>query len=773
MNNLYWVGPRLSDILGIEHLFKGAITIFGDKKNILSKSRVYCNIKQIRVNHNDSSDKLINLFFIQELSKIIREDPFAKFLWYRGSVLPGCNDSVITNSICQNSALLTGFLSDKLRTRILFSDYVPVLASTLKFTKSCTISALKRLFHNHTEFILQEPSGTSGGYGTHFLTKQNEEQVLRKILSNDCLVSPYFSSSIPINQHLVIFQDEILSFPPSVQLMRQINNKLQYSGGDFLAIEDLPESTHKKIDTNSTNIAKIIQKLGYRGVLGIDYLLLPEGNLLFLEINSRFQASTIALNQSLLSNKFSSIQEYHIQAFTQKRPINIPNIGTPYYSIISYIQNDKSSEEIFLKELVEKSSNEKIPIQILSDGLQEGQKIKNEAFLFRLLVKTNVSSVNYEGGINHHPNIFPEIRKIQYKKDLQNLALLKFSLLTHGVRLGDYNEMSTPNLNFKEAVGKAFDLIFDNSLYINVPIFSRFISLSPFRIDLVQKNIFKLFYYNYFISNIEISYQDTLSKNRTRNGVLFYDIAQFFTDRLRIHPFPNCCFGINKNACYFCDLGNCPTAKKYNLEDIFEVISSYINSNLPIQHFLIGGGSSLRKDRWEYICLIAEFIRKRTNKGIYLMSTPPENTGVLNDLLRSGITEVGFNLELFNREMAKQLMPGKGLIDRSQYLKAFKYSTSLWGKEGNVRSLLIVGLEPIKNTLEGVKFLSKLGVMPILSAFRPLPKTPLSNFVPPDFNVLNYVWHESLKICKENKLIPGPKCVPCQNNTISLPEIFL
>src|ERR1035437_496410 len=119
MKNLYWDGPRLSDILGIEHLFQGAITIFGDKKNILSKSRVYCNIKQIRVNHNDSSDKLINLFFIQELSKIIREDPFAKFLWYRGSVLPGCNDSVITNSICQNSALLTGFLSDKLRTRIL------------------------------------------------------------------------------------------------------------------------------------------------------------------------------------------------------------------------------------------------------------------------------------------------------------------------------------------------------------------------------------------------------------------------------------------------------------------------------------------------------------------------------------------------------------------------------------------------------------------------------------------------------------------------------
>lgn len=155
------------------------------------------------------------------------------------------------------------------------------------------------------------------------------------------------------------------------------------------------------------------------------------------------------------------------------------------------------------------------------------------------------------------------------------------------------------------------------------------------------------------------------------------------------------------------------------------------------------------------------------------MSTPPENTGILDDLLRSGITEVGFNLELFNRKMANQLMPGKGSINQSQYLKAFEYSTCLWGKEGNVRSLLIVGLEPIKDTLEGVKYLSRLGVMPILSAFRPLPKTPLSNFVPPDFNVLYYVWNEALKICKESKLIPGPKCVPCQNNTISLPEIFL
>ena len=49
MGNLYWVGPRQSDIDDTGALFRGSITIFGDNKKKNNTS--YCdNLK--RINHN-------------------------------------------------------------------------------------------------------------------------------------------------------------------------------------------------------------------------------------------------------------------------------------------------------------------------------------------------------------------------------------------------------------------------------------------------------------------------------------------------------------------------------------------------------------------------------------------------------------------------------------------------------------------------------------------------------------------------------------------------
>jgi predicted ATP-grasp superfamily ATP-dependent carboligase len=772
--NLYWIGPRLSDLLRIDHLFTGAITIFGDRQNSLKYSRSFCNLTQKRINHNNLSNKEIDDFIIKELSSIVKKDKQANFLWYRGCAISQCSEDIISRSICQNSSLLINFLSDKLRTRLLIADYIPVLSSTLKLTKECSIANLKKLFPNDNEFVLQEPLSSSGGNGTHLLTKSNETKVIGNILSSDCLISPYYQNSVSINQHIVIYKKDIILFSPSIQIIRLINNKLQYCGGDYKAIDDLPNEIKEKIFRNSLIIGRLVQKLEYCGVLGIDYLLIKNEDLLFLELNCRFQASTLALNQALLDNNLPSIQEYHINSFGHDKPIINPNIRTPDYSIVSYINNRDSSILNSLKTLIESEHNDIEDIKVLNDGLDLTQNIEHNAYLFRLLFKTNIISLNSDYGVYHHPNIFLQKRKIHYFLDKKNLAYLKFSLLTHGIRFGKSLDNIPTELKLKEAVGKAFDLIIDNYLYINTPVSSKFSNLSPFRVEWIGNNDFNLFYFDDLLTSLKIAYQDTLSERYTSNGVSFFDVAQFFTDRLRIHPFPNCCYGRHfKDACKFCDLGNCKSQKKYNLKDIFEVIKAYINSSLPVKHFLIGGGSSLNDKRWDYICSIVKFIRSQTSSNIYLMTTPPKNIETLKKLKDSGVSEIGFNLEFYNRQTAINLMPGKGKISLDQYENAFKNATQLWGKDGNVRSILIVGLEPIKDTLTGVKFLSNLGVMPILSSFRPIPNTPMEDFIIPDFKVLYYVWKKSLEICKKNNLFPGPKCIPCQNNTISLPEVFL
>ena len=48
MNNLYWIGPRQSDIEDIKELFVGSVTIYGENHN---GNLSYCSNNK-RINHN-------------------------------------------------------------------------------------------------------------------------------------------------------------------------------------------------------------------------------------------------------------------------------------------------------------------------------------------------------------------------------------------------------------------------------------------------------------------------------------------------------------------------------------------------------------------------------------------------------------------------------------------------------------------------------------------------------------------------------------------------
>ena len=151
------------------------------------------------------------------------------------------------------------------------------------------------------------------------------------------------------------------------------------------------------------------------------------------------------------------------------------------------------------------------------------------------------------------------------------------------------------------------------------------------------------------------------------------------------------------------------------------------------------------------------------------MSVPPKKPSILKEYFEAGVTEIGFNIELFDEEKALYYMKGKGTIPRQEYFSYLKEAVKYWGNTGNVRSLLIVGLEETNSLLQGIEELCKIGVMPILSIFRPIPGTFTENIVPPSNHYLRNVYMEGTKICKEYSLHLGPDCPACQNNTLSLP----
>lgn len=162
-------------------------------------------------------------------------------------------------------------------------------------------------------------------------------------------------------------------------------------------------------------------------------------------------------------------------------------------------------------------------------------------------------------------------------------------------------------------------------------------------------------------------------------------------------------------------------------------------------------------------------IRSRSNRPIYAMCLPPKDLNVLSEFYDAGIDEVGFNLELFDREIAAKIMPAKGAIPISTYELAYKKAVSLWGRTGAVRSLLVLGLEPIESFYAGVEWLCQLGVMPIVSVFRPMDSIVLKDALPPDNQELKNIFNKATSIASKYGLTLGPSCIACQNNTLSFP----
>jgi hypothetical protein len=84
--------------------------------------------------------------------------------------------------------------------------------------------------------------------------------------------------------------------------------------------------------------------------------------------------------------------------------------------------------------------------------------------------------------------------------------------------------------------------------------------------------------------------------------------------------------------------------------------------------------------------------------------------------------------------------------------------------------LIIVGLEEPETTLGGVELIASLGADPVLSPFRPAQGTALERQEPPSPASLERVYFEALDIAERYGVKLGPRCIPCQHNTITFPD---
>jgi hypothetical protein len=140
-----------------------------------------------------------------------------------------------------------------------------------------------------------------------------------------------------------------------------------------------------------------------------------------------------------------------------------------------------------------------------------------------------------------------------------------------------------------------------------------------------------------------------------------------------------------------------------------------------------------------------------------------------------GVNRVSFCFEIFDRQIFREICPGKDAeYGLDHYLAAIEYCAKLgavgprdepWVTNGEI----IAGLEPAESSIAAIDWITSRGAIPTVCVFRPLSGTDLEDHEPPRTEDLVPVFRRLYESCMEAGLPIG--CAPNVHvSLVMLPE---
>lgn len=236
-------------------------------------------------------------------------------------------------------------------------------------------------------------------------------------------------------------------------------------------------------------------------------------------------------------------------------------------------------------------------------------------------------------------------------------------------------------------------------------------------------------------------------------------------DRARLSPVRGCVM-----TCTFCNIPYDDPLDVYRPKPVEALLDAarvaISDPRQPAHHMLISGGTPKRPDfgfmQEVYRRVLTEF----PQTPVDIMMVPLPGLFDLPLLDKLGLNEISVNIEVFSEAHAKEVMRHKYNQGLDFYLDFIEHAAEVLGP-GRVRSMLMVGLEPMEMTLAGVAAIAERGGVPVLSPFRPDPVTPLRDRKPSGAADLEETYLRAVDIAAGHGAVLGPDCPPCTHNTLS------
>jgi radical SAM enzyme (TIGR01210 family) len=341
---------------------------------------------------------------------------------------------------------------------------------------------------------------------------------------------------------------------------------------------------------------------------------------------------------------------------------------------------------------------------------------------------------------------------------IENPWVVKAQLLCYGLCLtGEQKETAKKYNKYINEKGliHAVHIRYQETL-INVCVAEEFCGKSPFTALIENGDSWVLLKNGRRLGNFDFLSLPEWTEQPIGN-FLAGDLVRPHADKcISLWPSQDCVFVKDGMGCKFCGLTSRTQSITYTVDEVIEAVSIAMKYN-PEYEVNISGGTCYSADKaLDYLIEITGRLKERFNKIVISAEfAPPQTISKIKELKDAGAAAAIINIEIFDDASRKEKCPGKGQTILEKYIESLKCCVDSFG-QGNVSSVVIVGLQPEPDVEKACKTLISIGVVPTLMPFKPLDGTPLQNY--PLANDEEYIKLSRYSNKEMNKINIGVGC---------------
>lgn len=364
----------------------------------------------------------------------------------------------------------------------------------------------------------------------------------------------------------------------------------------------------------------------------------------------------------------------------------------------------------------------------------------------------------------------------------RNPALLKLDLYCRGVRVDSSCLVEEDGgrriLRTRAGLGSGIELVLPGGLWTNVPVTESFAKDSPYSLHRRGRRYW-LDHDAREVTEVQLAPRPEWYDRKTASGKVMTRVGTLQGTYLGVYPAKVCEYWTEtaKVNCKFCSVGlnlGVDDADEKSVDEVMEVVrAARAESGITYIDFNTGHYTGDT-----YLDILEPYVRRiKAELGLLVgVQTPPHHDLRRYDALRAmGVNRVSFCFEIWDREIFKDVCPGKHReygLDR--YLDAIRYCAGL-GRKGPLmepwvtNGEIIAGLEPPESSMAAIDWITSVGAIPTVCVFRPLAGTDYAKLPPPATEPLVPVFRRLYESCMEHGLPIG--CAPNVHvSLVMLPE---